>query len=107
MSDRLFDPGPLDDQGPPDDDLSAGARLTRKNNQMLANGRHPGTGLRLTAVEGATCGNCTHSYRRGEPHKGWWKCELVPVTFGPGTDIRKKWPGCTKWEMDVEIREAD
>lgn len=28
----------------------------------------------------------------------YYKCMLMPVTNGPGSDIRLSWPACVKWE---------
>ena len=42
----------------------------------------------------ATCANC----RRIEFSKVYWKCALVKPTCGPGTDIRRKWAACSRWE---------
>jgi len=89
--DRLFE---VPEEPPVVEKPSPGRRLTLRNNQTIANGRHPATSLRLSRVEGATCGTCVYSYKT----RKWWKCELVVATSGPGTDIRKKWPGCSKWE---------
>lgn len=46
---------------------------------------------------GETCGTCRHA-RYHETAKRYWKCALVKSTSGPGTDIRLKWPACSKWQ---------
>lgn len=58
---------------------------------------HPGTG-----PEGETCGSCRHvtGHRRS---RTYYKCGLVQMTFGPGTDIRLKSPACWRWEKEKEV----
>jgi hypothetical protein len=46
---------------------------------------------------GETCGSCQNCYRV-EFSKVYWKCRLVKATRGPGTDIRRKWAACSRWE---------
>jgi hypothetical protein len=58
-------------------------------------GWHPATGARL-AANGETCGSCAHLVENRRA-KTYFKCGLVMMTFGPLTDIRKKWPACVKW----------
>jgi hypothetical protein len=92
----LFDPGPALAPATADDH-SADVRRRKRNERLLAIGVHPAT-RRPLAGNGGTCGDCEHSYRTGLGHRGWWKCELVPATNGPGTDIRLKWPACASWQ---------
>lgn len=47
--------------------------------------------------EGATCGGCSHLFGI-EYSRRYWKCELRGLTHGPGTDMRKRWPACAKYE---------
>ena len=47
--------------------------------------------------DGETCKTCAHSYSRSMA-KRYYKCELVRATGGPATDIRLKWPACSRWE---------
>lgn len=108
MSDLLFElpppaygiePRPLG----PKDTRSYTRRLTIRNNAMLAGGKHPATKMPLLPTDrqpydGARCGNCKHAQLHSNGNRAWWKCGLVPVTSGPGTDIRLKWPACVKWE---------
>lgn len=63
-------------------------------------GLHP-FGAPLTEVEGATCGNCKHLFKR-RMSRSYLKCDLMKNTFGPGTDLRIKWRGCVKWEAKDE-----
>ena len=53
----------------------------KKKGQPKGYAHPPGTG---PAAE--TCGTCGHCYKFGN----YFKCDLVKVTNGPGTDIRKK-----------------
>lgn len=58
----------------------------------------PGTG-----PAGETCGSCQHivaTGRRGKFHK----CDLNRAcwTSGPKTDIRVRWPACSKWAKPEE-----
>lgn len=82
---------------PPDPELSADRRRTMRNNAALAAGRHPGTGAAL-ADNGETCGSsCGHMVVSRHNLRNYFKCGLVQITFGPGTDIRKGWPACVRW----------
>ena len=73
--------------------LSADARRTWRRKNLLESGIHPATKLPL-ANNGETCGTCIHSRK----HWRYWKCDLVEMTFGPGTDIRVSWPACVRFE---------
>lgn len=73
-----------------------GGTATQKRHAYA--GRHP-TGKRLgPATE--TCGNCANlkRYRASNPDRVYAKCSLYPVTNGPGTDIRHRWPACELWK---------
>lgn len=54
---------------------------------------------------GQTCGSCAHSYRRAGGSKTFHKCRLVKATGGPGSDIRLKWPACSRWQAATANRE--
>ena len=69
---------------------------TRRQKAWLKAGIHPASKLHL-AENGETCGSCTHLVVRRR-NRTYFKCGLMPETFGPGTDIRKKWPACTEWK---------
>jgi hypothetical protein len=92
----------------PKDTRSYTRRLTIRKNAMLAGGKHPATKMPLRHLQPEhssesfiqSCGTCAHSKRYSNGNRGWWKCELVPVTSGPGTDIRLRWPACVKWEPE-------
>lgn len=72
------------------------AKRTARNNAMIAAGVHPATKMSLRGDD-ETCGSCAHAISRTH-QRTYWKCDLLPITAGPGSDIRKKWPACTKWE---------
>lgn len=93
----LFDTGPPVE---PPVKLSADARRTIRNRQLIANGTHPVTRLRLVD-NGQTCGNCVHSGAQGGVAGTYYKCGAQNgryITGGPATDIRLKWPACVLWE---------
>jgi len=90
--DRLFDVPDIE----PVEKVSSGRRLTARNNDMIERGIHPVTRGPIDARK--TCGECKHLYTTGERHRRYFKCGLVDHTFGPGTDIRKSWPSCEKFE---------
>lgn len=105
MSDaHLFDPGPavvITAASAPE--LSAGQRLTIRNREMIANGRHPATRLPL-AGNGETCGTCAHHHAlssyRGTRTVVWHKCDAhrLGQSASAHSDIRVSWPACTQWE---------
>ena len=77
------------------DKISGQRGITRRNKHWLSLGVNPGSGERVAQGE-ETCGSCGHLVVRRR-NRTYFKCGLVPMTFGPGTDIRKKWPACVKW----------
>jgi hypothetical protein len=85
-----FDPAPVEK-------LSYGRRLTARKNAALAAGIHPASGRPL-AGNAQTCGSCAHCRCSEDQRVRFYKCDLVPRTFGPLTDIRVGWPACTAWE---------
>ena len=78
------------------DEASADRRRTMRQQIDIEQGRHPATKMPL-AENGETCGSCGNSERLAYHTRGYWKCRLMPDTHGPGSDIRLKWPACTKW----------
>jgi hypothetical protein len=77
--------------------LSEGRRRTLRNQGLIEAGIHPAT--RLALRDGATCGSCAHLVTNGGRRgRSWFKCGLVPVTSGPGTDVRLSWPACQRWD---------
>lgn len=99
MTDSLFpDMQPLGAvPGFPVEQLSAGARRTRRQHAMLAQGIHPLQGTPIDPDPTHTCGSCAWRYLMGGVSGDYHKCAKSIVTHGPATDIRKTWPGCTKW----------
>lgn len=95
MTVTLFDPGP----GTPVEVLSAGARRSAGQKALLAAGIHPVTNGRARPDLG-TCGTCAHRIVTGHNLRSYHKCDLRPITAGPGTDIRVSWPACEK-HVDV------
>jgi hypothetical protein len=78
---------------------SATVKLTKRRAALIAQGLHPmGGGLR--SEPGETCGSCHHAVKTGNRQAKFIKCELTRQnwTKGPGTDIRLKWPACSRWE---------
>jgi len=96
---RLFDPGPTPDPPPK---LSADAARTQRRRNLFARGVHPATKVALreqaNIKDPVTCGDCAHFLRTRHNTKWYFKCDLIPRTGGPGTDIRKSWVACVKYE---------
>lgn len=93
--------------------LGQDAKLTYRRNAMLDRGQHPTTKRPLLrslpeaerivkALAGvpadATCGDCRFCFTDGYHNRSFVKCGAVVQTHGPGSDTRKKWPACTKFE---------
>lgn len=125
MSDQLTFPGmPGPEQGPgvPPEKPWRGAdkRRTKRQRDLINGGFHP-LGLALAgplrlhpqaAEQGRTCGNCrfreivghhSRSYPKcvidKGPHAQTWASDAAPrYSAGPGTDVRRWWPGCVDHE---------
>lgn len=98
----LFDPGPaLDLPDKPDDSDSSDVRRRKRAERFIAAGIHPLTRRPLMGND-ETCGTCAHCIRVGHTSRTYFKCDLVPVTRGPGTDIRLRWPACRSWMQQKE-----
>ncbi len=89
-----FDSVPVIVPVPPD--ASPQRRRTLKQRRALELGIHPATGAKLLEGE-STCGDCVHCTKPG----GFWKCDLIEITSGPATDIRRRWPACRLFEAVV------
>lgn len=76
---------------------SADRRRTDKRRRMLDAGLHP-TGQGQIYHDGTKCKDCVHCVLRGGGARNYWKCDRIPHTGGPGTDIRKSWPACVRFE---------
>lgn len=93
--------------------MGADAKRTYRNNLSLANGVHPTTHRTLLrelpederivkALSGvpvdATCNDCRFCETFSYHTRSFVKCKAVPLTHGPGSDTRRKWPACTKFQ---------
>lgn len=63
----------------------------------IERGVHPHNGMPLRQPPGETCGSCKHHYAK-RYSKTFHKCDFTNDTGGPATDIRVRWPACSKWE---------
>lgn len=51
--------------------------------------------------QGRRCGDgCRHLWRKNWGRYSYYKCALRGDSNGEGTDHRKKWPACAKYEED-------
>ena len=91
-ADELFD-----EYGPRTAPDSPTRRRTIRQAADLRRGIHPATRVAL-AGNGETCGTCVHAIVQRHNRRNYWKCDLMPITAGAGSDIRISWPACTKWE---------
>jgi hypothetical protein len=71
--------------------------------RRLSNGYAGHVGL---GPKGETCRSCRHSRATGHGQRNYWKCDLVRVTRGPGTDIRLRTPACERWEKETGPEEG-
>ena len=93
--------------------LGQDAKRTYRNNALLEQGIHPTTRRPLLRARpederilkvlagvpfDATCGDCRFCETMRANTRSYVKCKGVPLTHGPGSDTRKKWPACTKFE---------
>lgn len=95
----LFDPGAPDPRAVVEV-LSVDRRRTIKNAAILADGRHPATGLHL-ADNGETCGTCAHHHAYDYHNRGYHKCDVhrLGESHSAASDIRVSWPACTQWSL--------
>lgn len=56
---------------------------------------------RYNRNEGQICGTCKNLYTK-HYDKSYFKCALYKDTNGAGTDWRKKWIACGRWEQKDE-----
>lgn len=77
MSNPLFDAVPIEQVTPP-----------RHKTMLRAYGK----------MDGKHCGGCVHLVRKDDFGGIWFKCDLTVQSDGPGTDWRKKWPACGKFD---------
>lgn len=104
----LFDMEPVAVPTPGGTQLSADQRRTLRRRNHLAAGIHPATrralhpdAPRVTKTgepgDGPRCGGCAHLLRVHHGNGYYFKCEVVGITSGAGTDVRRWWPACTAW----------
>ena len=94
----LFELPPLPDPGPVER-LSAGRRLTIRNNGLLAAGIHPATRVPLAGTD-ETCGSCVHHHAYDYHNGRFHKCDLhgLGESHSAASDVRVSWPAGTRWE---------
>lgn len=76
----------------------------RRADERIALGIHPlqyptatmATALRLKG-NGETCGSCMFRAESGA-RRAYWKCLLGPKGRSEATDVRLRWPACTRWQ---------
>jgi len=93
---HLFDPGPT--TADPYEGLSATQKVTQRNKDQIAAGRHPATLLPLLPDE--CCGQCVHAHHYNHHNRSYWKCgeHRLGESHSAASDIRVSWPACTKFE---------
>jgi hypothetical protein len=79
-------------------DLSQQRASTMRREAEIAKGRHPFGGP-LREPHDETCGSCAHC-TAVEFNRTYHKCALMRASWtkGPGSDLRKKWPACERWQ---------
>lgn len=93
-TEALFGPAP---EPPPK--LSADQKLTKRNADLLAKGKHPATLLPLLGGD-ATCGGCVHHEALPYHSRTYHKCELhrLGISHSTASDVRVSWPACVRFE---------
>ena len=91
----LFELEPLIEAVPVDVTLSAGARRTRRQHELLAAGVHPATGKRIVAELG-TCAHCAHLRKVTPGNRTVYKCphHRLGCSHSEASDMRVSWPAC-------------
>lgn len=87
-----------------DDGLSATARLTQRNNDSLAAGIHPATGLSiLQGINSGTCGECIHHHAYFHHTRTYHKCDChrLGESHSSASDIRVSWPACSNFQRQA------
>ena len=97
-----FIPGPAPPEPRLPDWFTAGSQAPASHIANVRAGLHPmGFALRVGIDVGARCGNCVH-LRSAKWAKVYLKCAMVArQTKGPGTELRRQWHACAKWEPDM------
>jgi len=94
----LFESEPVVVRGPAWPKLSADVRRRLRQEEMIARRRHPITGLALLIGTSETCGKCRFREVFSYHTRSYPKCEKGPITHGPATDVKAKWPACVLFE---------
>lgn len=105
------------------DDMSAGQRLTRRQQQDVSNGVHPLTHGPLhpeastmrSSTSGSkdpfTCGTCVHRvHQHGGGGGDYPKCDALgpkALTHSAATDVRAWWPACREYHHNPVGRRDD
>jgi len=109
MDEGLFEMKPIRPvDAEPDKSLSADQRRTLRRRTRLEHGLHPvyPFGLhpdapRVTTPfepgDGPRCGSCAHVNFDRYHERRYLKCEVIGVTNGANTDMRRWWPACLVW----------
>ena len=104
MTEQLFDgyPDPEPPASPPEG-LGKDAQRTWRRRQMLAQGIHPATNVRVigTAENGLTCADCQFLLRKRMRSFKGWKCELAASGGKDGPDMVKSWPACEQFRGET------
>lgn len=115
MSDTLFDGYEPEPQPHKDPDLSAGRRLTLRQQADIRAGRHPLTAglLHPEADRGSTkddganrpysCGTCVFRQVLGHHNHAYPKCTAFGDTYqthSAATDVRAWWPACPSYQRE-------
>lgn len=97
-AETLFGPAP---EPPPK--LSAGQKLTKRNAELLARGRHPATLLPLLGSDDK-CGDCSHHHRYSYRDDAYHKCDQhrLGESHSAASDVRVGWPACVRFEREVD-----
>lgn len=113
MSDVLFDMEPTDTPRLPEldppADMSSDQKRTWRDRQRLARGWHPNASRplhpdapRVTEPgepgDGPRCRSCAHLLAHRHNCRTYFKCQVVGISHGPATDVRRWWPACTAWK---------
>lgn len=96
-TDTLFGPAPE-----PRPRLSADQRLTKRNADLLAKGKHPATLLPLLGSD-ATCGGCAHHQALDHHNRTFHKCDVhrLGISHSSASDVRVSWPACVRFEQEA------
>lgn len=86
--------------------LAANRERAKERARERAAAGNPLIGKYGAGPEGKTCGACSHLLAIHHHDKMYYKCEMVRLTHGPGSDFRKKWLACGKF-VEGKAKEYD